>query len=102
MGAQCIVVREAPGSKPRGWTPIVGPLPFRGDSLETKKGAWELGLIITIQQIGIETWKSKCFEVAITTYKHHSHLFEKYICGIKYIISDHILVTQNPSYQMSG
>ena len=38
------LVREAPGSKPRWRTPIFGPLPFRGDSLETKKGAWELGL----------------------------------------------------------
>ena len=27
--------------------PISGPLPFRGDSLETKKGAWELGLMNT-------------------------------------------------------
>ena len=39
------LVREAPGSKPRRGTPIFGPLPLRGDSLETKKGAWELGLI---------------------------------------------------------
>ena len=35
---------EAPGSKPRRGTPIFGPLPFRGDSLERKKGARELGL----------------------------------------------------------
>ena len=35
---------EAPGWKPRRGTPIFGPLPFRGDSLETKKGARELGL----------------------------------------------------------
>ena len=45
MGEQCIVVREVPGSKPRGGTPIFETLPFRGDSLETKKGAWELGLM---------------------------------------------------------
>ena len=32
-----------PGSKPGG-TPIFWPLPFRGDRLETKKGARELGL----------------------------------------------------------
>ena len=43
MGGQCIVVWEAPGSNPGG-TPIFGPLPFRGDSLETKKGARELRL----------------------------------------------------------
>ena len=33
LGGQCIVVQEAPGSKPGG-------PPFS----ETKKGAWELGL----------------------------------------------------------
>ena len=35
--------RRSPVRNPGG-TPIFGPLPFRGDSLETKKGAWELGL----------------------------------------------------------
>ena len=39
MGGQCIVVQEAP-VRIQG-NPIFGPLPFRGDSLETKKGAWE-------------------------------------------------------------
>ena len=43
MGEQCIVVRGVPGSKPRG-NPHFWPLPFRGDRLETKKGARELGL----------------------------------------------------------
>ena len=43
-GCTVHLVREAPGSKPRWGTPIFGPLPFRGDSLEMKKGAWELGL----------------------------------------------------------
>ena len=43
-GCTVHLVREAPGSKPRRGTPIFGPLPFRGDSLETKKGVWELGL----------------------------------------------------------
>ena len=33
-----------PRFETQGGTPIFGPLPFRGDSLETKKGAWELGL----------------------------------------------------------
>ena len=44
-GCTVHLVREGPGSKPRRGTPIFGPLPFRGDSLETKKGAWELGLM---------------------------------------------------------
>ena len=43
-GCTVHLVREAPGSKPRRGTPIFGPLAFQGDSLETKKGAWELGL----------------------------------------------------------
>ena len=34
-----------PRFETQGGTPIFGPLPFRGDSLETKKGARELGLI---------------------------------------------------------
>ena len=33
-----------PRFETQGGTPLFGPLPFRGDSLETKKGAWELGL----------------------------------------------------------
>ena len=33
-----------PRFETQGGTPIFGPLPFRGDSLETKKGTWELGL----------------------------------------------------------
>ena len=43
MGEQCIVVRGSPVRNPGG-TPIFWPLPFRGDSLETKKWARELGL----------------------------------------------------------
>ena len=31
------MVQEAPGSNP-GETPIIGPLPFQEDSVETKKG----------------------------------------------------------------
>ena len=37
IGGQYIVVWEVPSSNPGG-TPIFGPLPFRGDSLETKNG----------------------------------------------------------------
>ena len=43
MGEQCIVVRGSPVRNPGG-TPIFWPLPFRGDRLETKKVARELGL----------------------------------------------------------
>ena len=42
-GGQCIVVRETLGSHPGG-TSIFGPLPFRGDSLQTKNPLRELGL----------------------------------------------------------
>ena len=44
-GCTVHLVREGPSSKPRWGTPIFGSLPFRWDSLETKKGAWELRLI---------------------------------------------------------
>ena len=37
IGGQYIVVREALGSNPGG-SPFFLPLPFRGGSLETKKG----------------------------------------------------------------
>ena len=57
-GCTVHLVREAPGSKPRRGTPIFGPLPFRGDSLEMKKGAWELGLK-TVQTGSVSSmWKT--------------------------------------------
>ena len=43
-GGQCIARRETLNSYPGGTPPIFGPLPFRGDSLETKNPLWELGL----------------------------------------------------------
>ena len=35
----------------RGGSPIFGPLPFQGDSLEMKNPLWELGLIIILPHI---------------------------------------------------
>ena len=43
MGGQRIVMQETPSANPGG-TPIFGPPPFQGDSLERKNGAGELGL----------------------------------------------------------
>ena len=49
-----------PGSYPRG-TPIFGPLPFRGDSLETKNGSGVFGLNILNTSFGKFKTCKKCF-----------------------------------------
>ena len=85
-GCTVHLVREAPGSKPRRGTPIFGPLPFRGDSLETKKGAWELGLLIKTIDCS-DPYLKNCLAVAYLNFSFISEILGQFALRCRHYFS---------------